>query len=74
MKLRRSTAGIVFLVLLASMVGYIVQTTEGFTASLPDGRGPQRCGVGLPPCLPQRGWEGVRCMNGWCRSDIAEGK
>jgi len=77
MKLRRSNAAILFLVLLATMVGYIIQTTEGFAPSpaflSPEGQGPQRCGIGLPPCLSQRGWEGVRCMNGWCRSDKAQG-
>lgn len=28
-------------------------------------QGPQRCGVGLPSCM------GLRCMNGYCRSDVA---
>jgi hypothetical protein len=70
MALRRSTS--------ATMVGYLIQTTntEGF-APRPlfiekEGQGPQRCGIDLPPCLPRNGsvgWEGVRCMNGWCRSD-----
>ncbi len=59
MKLRQ-TAGLIFIVLIIGMMMYLVRTTsEGFIDSM-------RCGVDLPSCQG----ENVRCMNGYCKSDI----
>lgn len=62
MKMKRASIGILFIVLLSTMIGYVAQTAEGFVNSPFQA---QRCGVGLQPCKGV----GVRCMNGWCRSD-----
>jgi hypothetical protein len=61
MKLRH-TAGIFFVILVVCMMMYLMiisGTSEGF---LDVGR----CGVDLPSCSGER----VRCMNGYCKSDI----
>jgi hypothetical protein len=61
MKLRHS-AGTIFLVLVMGMMIYLVvipRASEGFVDA-------GRCGVDLPSCSGER----VRCMNGYCKSDI----
>lgn len=61
MKLRHA-AGTVFVILVIGMMIYLVtisKASEGFVDS-------GRCGVDLPPCVGER----VRCMNGYCKSDI----
>ncbi len=61
MKLRQS-AGTLFVVLVVGMMIYLVITpraSEGFVDA-------GRCGVDLPSCQGER----VRCMNGYCKSDI----
>ncbi len=61
MKLRHS-AGTIFVVLVVGMLIYLVvmhKASEGFVD-------PGRCGVDLPSCSGER----VRCMNGYCKSDI----
>jgi len=39
--------------------------SEGLEENVP--QGPARCGVDLPSCSGQH----VRCINGYCRSDVA---
>jgi hypothetical protein len=61
MKLRHS-AGTIFIILVMGMMIYLViipKTSEGFVDA-------GRCGVNLPSCSGER----VRCMNGYCKSDI----
>ena len=61
MKLRHA-AGTIFLVLVMGMMIYLVvmpRASEGFVDA-------GRCGVDLPSCSGER----VRCMNGYCKSDI----
>jgi hypothetical protein len=61
MKLRHS-AGTLFMVLVVGMMIYLVimpKASEGFVDA-------GRCGVDLPSCEGER----VRCMNGYCKSDI----
>ena len=61
MKLRHS-AGTIFIVLVVGMMIYLMvmpKVSEGFVD-------PGRCGVDLPSCSGER----VRCMNGYCKSDI----
>jgi hypothetical protein len=61
MKLRHA-AGTVFVILVIGMMIYLVTSekpSEGFVD-------PGRCGVDLPSCSGER----VRCMNGYCKSDI----
>jgi hypothetical protein len=58
----RHLAGTVFIVLVIVMMIYLVispKSSEGFVD-------PGRCGVDLPSCTGER----VRCMNGYCKSDI----
>ena len=61
MKLRHS-AGIVFVILIVGMMIYLVtssKASEGFVD-------PGRCGVDLPSCSGEH----IRCVNGYCKSDI----
>jgi hypothetical protein len=61
MKLRH-LSGTVFIVLVIGMMIYLVmskRSSEGFVD-------PGRCGVDLPSCQGER----IRCMNGYCKSDI----
>ena len=63
MKLRHS-AGTLFVVLVMGMMIYLVMmpnASEGFVDA-------GRCGVDLPSCQGER----VRCMNGYCKSDIPQ--
>jgi len=60
MKLRH-TAGKCFIILIIVLLLYLnISTSEGFVDK-------NRCGVDLPPCSG----ENVRCINGYCKSDIA---
>jgi hypothetical protein len=60
MKLRH-LAGTLFIVLVVVMTLYLLtlRTSEGFVD-------PGRCGVDLPSCSGKD----IRCMNGYCKSDI----
>lgn len=61
MKLRHS-AGTLFVILVLAMMIYLVimpKASEGFVDA-------GRCGVDLPSCSGER----IRCMNGYCKSDI----
>jgi hypothetical protein len=61
MKLRH-TAGTFFIILVLGMIIYLIimpSASEGFVDL-------GRCGVDLPPCSGER----VRCINGYCKSDI----
>lgn len=61
MKLRQ-LSGVIFVMLVIIMIVYLVTKNnfEGFVD-------PGRCGVYLPPCQG----ENIRCINGYCKSDIA---
>ncbi len=61
MKLRHA-AGTLFIIAVMGMMIYLVmmpKASEGFVD-------PGRCGVDLPSCSGEH----VRCMNGYCKSDI----
>jgi len=58
----RMLSGIVFVVLIFAMMSYLIlnsQVSENFVD-------PGRCGVDLPSCAGKN----IRCMNGYCKSDI----
>jgi hypothetical protein len=58
----RHLSGTVFIILVVLMTVYLVissRASEGFVDAV-------RCGVDLPSCSGV----GVRCMNGYCKSDI----
>ena len=58
----RQIFGTIFIILIIAMSLYLVlgiQPSEGFVD-------PGRCGVDLPSCSGER----IRCMNGYCKSDI----
>jgi hypothetical protein len=60
----RNMAGILFILLVVCMLLYVIYgSKEGFENPIL----PARCGVDLPPCQGEH----VRCMNGYCTSDIA---
>ena len=61
MKVKQS-AGTLFVMLIVGMVLFLVlmpRVSEGFMDT-------GRCGVDLLPCSGER----IRCMNGYCKSDI----
>lgn len=59
MRLKQS-AGALFLILLGGMICCVLMTrSESFVDA-------GRCGVDLPSCQGER----IRCMNGYCKSDI----
>ena len=58
----RVKAGTLFIILLGGMICCVLYSKayrEGFVDRI-------RCGVDLPSCQGER----VRCMNGYCKSDI----
>ena len=61
MKLRH-LAGTLFIVIVMGMMIYLVMIPIASENFIDIGR----CGVDLPSCLGER----VRCMNGYCKSDI----
>lgn len=61
MKLRQ-LAGTIFIIIIVGMIIYLVgmpKASEGFVDA-------NRCGVYMPPCEGEH----IRCMNGYCKSDI----
>lgn len=73
--LKRGT-GILIIVLFAVIMGYLIQVTgifERIQNQEKEKTGERidtsRCGIGLSPCRKERGWEGVRCINGYCKKD-----
>ena len=61
MKLRH-LAGTLFIITVFAMMIYLVITPRASEAFVDAGR----CGVDLPSCSGER----IRCMNGYCKSDI----
>lgn len=61
MKLRQ-LAGTLFVILVVLMMIYLIISAKVSEAFVDPGR----CGVNLPSCSGER----VRCMNGYCKSDI----
>jgi hypothetical protein len=61
MKLRK-LAGTSFIVVIISMVIYLVTSNKNGESFVDAGR----CGVDLPSCSGER----IRCINGYCKSDI----
>lgn len=59
----RHLAGTIFIIIVIGMITYLVITPKILDGFVDAGR----CGVGLPSCSGER----VRCMNGYCKSDIA---
>ena len=59
----RHAAGAIFMIMVLGMILYLfasVKLSDGFVDA-------GRCGVGLPSCSGER----VRCMNEYCKSDVA---
>lgn len=63
----RVSAGIVFVILIVLMMAYVVYGSKHVVDTFEDKKESARCGVDLPPCQGEH----VRCMNGYCKSDIA---
>jgi hypothetical protein len=59
----RHLAGTVFIILVILMMIYLVRIPSAFEGFVDPGR----CGVDLPSCSGER----IRCMNGYCKSDVA---
>jgi hypothetical protein len=57
----RQYSGILFVVIVTLMISYLImtRTSEQFVDK-------DRCGVDLPSCSGKN----VRCMNGYCKSDM----
>jgi hypothetical protein len=58
----RKLAGTAFIIVIISMMIYLVTSTTNKELFVDAGR----CGVDLPSCSGER----IRCMNGYCKSDI----
>jgi len=52
------------MILILGAIWYYTSYTEGLEE---EDQGPVRCGVDLPTCSGEH----VRCINGYCRSDVA---
>lgn len=61
MKLRHLT-GTIFIILIMGMMIYLVMMPNASEGFMDTGR----CGVDLPSCSGEH----IRCMNGYCKSDI----
>jgi hypothetical protein len=62
MNMKVKSAGTLFIILIIGMLLFLVlmpKVSEGFMDA-------GRCGVDLLPCSGER----IRCMNGYCKSDI----
>lgn len=59
--------GIIFIVLIVLMMIYVVHGSKHVIDGFEDKKEIMRCGVDLPPCTGEH----VRCINGYCKSDIA---
>jgi hypothetical protein len=59
----RHMAGMIFIISIAGMMMYLVLMPNISETFVDAGR----CGVDLPSCSGER----IRCMNGYCKSDIA---
>lgn len=58
----RKLAGTSFIIVILSMMIYLVISSNNGESFVDVGR----CGVDLPSCSGER----IRCMNGYCKSDI----
>ena len=54
------------MILILGAIWYYASYTEGLEGLEEEDQGPLRCGVDLPSCSG----EDVRCINGYCRSDV----
>ena len=61
MKLRK-LSGTLFIIVILSMMIYLVTSNNNGESFVDAGR----CGVDLPSCSGEH----IRCMNGYCKSDI----
>jgi len=61
MKLRK-LSGTLFIIVISTMMIYLVISNNNGESFMDKGR----CGVDLPSCSGER----IRCMNGYCKSDI----
>jgi hypothetical protein len=58
----RQIAGTVFIIVLSGMLLYLMIGVRSYESFVDAGR----CGVDLPSCVGKD----IRCMNGYCKSDI----
>jgi len=58
----RKMAGMLFVAILVGMIAYVMLSVRSCESFVDAGR----CGVDLPPCSGKD----IRCMNGYCKSDI----
>jgi hypothetical protein len=58
---------VLFMILMVGVISYVYYSshTEGVEEKV--AQGPLRCGVDLPRCVGEH----VRCINGYCRSEMA---
>jgi hypothetical protein len=59
----KKSGNILYIAVIVLFICYLMYSSyEGF-----ENAPPKQCGVGLPSCSGDR----IRCINGYCRSDIA---
>ena len=64
-KTHQLSISVVFIILFIIMILYEALNPFPCIDAFVDA-GPARCGVDLPPCVGEH----VRCINGYCRSDL----
>ncbi len=62
----RQLFGFLFVLISIGMLWYLYRTSKASDGFVDAGR----CGVDLPSCSPENDNPRVRCMNGYCKSDI----
>lgn len=63
----RQLFGLLFILISAGMIWYVYNTSKVSEDGFVD---VGRCGVNLPSCSPRNDNPRIRCMNGYCKSDI----
>ena len=69
----RQLFGFLFVLISIGMIWYLYKSPKASDGFLTDGFvDAGRCGVDLPSCSPGNDNPRVRCMNGYCKSDIPQ--
>jgi len=58
---------VIFMILMVGAISYVYYSSHMNNVEEKATQGPLRCGVDLPRCVGEH----VRCINGYCRSDVA---
>ena len=65
--MNRKVIHILLILLIVGLILYMCYSSYSKKVVEEIPQGPQRCGVDLPKCSGEH----IRCINGYCRSDVA---